>query len=205
MHVLKHRAIGQAVAVIMGIGAAVGLAAPNASATPGHSSALVFPHDPAHPHAHWFVQRTVSAPAVGAPSPRLGNAPAVASPRGGNVAVSTGYESQVCHTDNIDEVTGGGPITLTLTNSRAIASSYTASATVTASIISSAVGFSVTNTYTQTESGAYTVPALKWGGIIAHPLYDVYGFEVIDPNFNAVVGYGEALRPAGFCYETWAN
>ncbi|WP_280702548.1 hypothetical protein [Kitasatospora sp. GP82] len=102
-------------------------------------------------------------------------------------------------------MTGGGPITLTLTNSRAIASSYTASATVTASIISSAVGFSVTNTYTQTESGAYTVPALKWGGIIAHPLYDVYGFEVIDPNFNAVVGYGEALRPAGFCYETWAN
>ncbi|MFD5922957.1 hypothetical protein ACFWIC_40755, partial [Kitasatospora sp. NPDC127035] len=72
--------------------------------------------------------------------------------------------------------------------------------------VSTQVGFSVTDTATRTEAGAYTVPAGKFGYLEAYPLYDLFYYDVYS---RAVtdhwVGSGSAQHPVGFCYNAWSN
>ncbi|MFI8462132.1 hypothetical protein ACIGG8_42890, partial [Kitasatospora sp. NPDC085464] len=106
----------------------------------------------------------------------------------------------------MDIVTGWGPMTLSLTQSRAISSQWSSSVSVDAWKLSGTVGFSVTDTATNTETGSYTVPEGKFGTLEAYPLFDHFTFDVYDTRVaDHYVGGGDAYHPVGYCYNHWAN
>ncbi|MFB7616495.1 hypothetical protein [Kitasatospora sp. NPDC056181] len=116
------------------------------------------------------------------------------------------YAGQVCGTGRVDMVTGPGPMTLTLSQSRAVASTWSASVSISPWKVSSTVGFSVTDTATNTESGSYPVPAGQFGYLEAYPLYDVYNYDIYNVAVgDRYVGGGSAQHPVGYCYNAWAN
>ncbi|MBD0693019.1 hypothetical protein BG452_40035 [Streptomyces sp. CBMA123] len=113
------------------------------------------------------------------------------------------YHGQVCGTDVIDANSGPGPMTLTLTQTRSTATQWTASASIDLWKISAGVGFNVTDTVTNTESGSYTVPDGKFGNLQAYQLFDYWTYSIYEA--GAYVGDGEVKKPVGFCYNAWTN
>lgn len=97
-------------------------------------------------------------------------------------------------------------MTLSLSQSRAVASQWSASVSVAAWKVTGTVGFSVTDTATNTETGTYAVPDGKFGTLEAYPLFDHFTFEIYDTSVGGrYVGGGDAYHPVGFCYNHWAN
>ncbi|MFJ4192391.1 hypothetical protein [Kitasatospora sp. NPDC089509] len=98
-------------------------------------------------------------------------------------------------------------MTMTLTQSRAIASQWSATGGISAGMVSAGVEFSVTDTATYTESGAFAVPAGQYGHLEAYPMFDRFTFDVYDTRIGGgvKVGSGEALHGSGYCYRQWTN
>ncbi|MFJ3787095.1 hypothetical protein [Kitasatospora sp. NPDC090091] len=159
---------------------------------------------------HWTIDR--KAPAVTLPAPSAGQ---VAASQGVQEATTGNwwlqarngtYQGQTCGTNRVDMVTGWGPMNLTLTQSRAISSQWSSSVSVDAGKVSATVGFSVTDTATNTESGQWAVPDGKFGTLEAYPLFDHFTFDVYDTSVgDRYVGGGDAYHPVGYCYNHWAN
>ncbi|MFF2078378.1 hypothetical protein ACFVXG_26930 [Kitasatospora sp. NPDC058162] len=159
---------------------------------------------------HWTIDR--KAPAAKLPVPATEQA---APPQGAQESTTTNwwlvarngkFQGQTCGTDRVDIVTGQGPMTLTLTQSRAISSQWSSSVSVDAGKVSATVGFSVTDTATNTESGQWAVPDGKFGTLEAYPLFDHFTFDVYDTSVgDRYVGGGDAYHPVGYCYNHWAN
>jgi len=112
------------------------------------------------------------------------------------------HGKQMCGLNMIQEVSGAGPATLTISVSKAVAVQLSTSATISAPYVSAAVGFNVTQTQTVTNTDAYTVPKGKFGVIQAYPLYDLYTFDIVDSRFKARIGTGTARKPVGVCFNT---
>jgi hypothetical protein len=111
------------------------------------------------------------------------------------------YEGQVCGTSVVQSVSGNGPVTLILAVSKGISSTYSATATVNVGDLSGALGFSVTKSYTITDTARYTVPSGKFGVIEAYPLYDEYSFDI--SVVGNTYGSGYALKPVGICFNPY--
>ncbi|MEW1913773.1 hypothetical protein AB0442_36000 [Kitasatospora sp. NPDC085895] len=196
-----RNAIRRIVGVSAGVAALAALGAPAALAAQPASGDHAAPASAAHSAAHRLtVDRRI--PAVVPPKGGAAQAaPSVMADDPYTVAKNPSYQGETCGTNTIDQATGWGPMTLTLTQSRAIATTWNASLSISPWKVGATVGFSVTDTVTKTEAGAYTVPAGKYGYIKAFPLYDYYTFEVWNTQVNKQVGWGEVRHPAGFCYD----
>ncbi|MEU4115446.1 hypothetical protein AB0F71_13230 [Kitasatospora sp. NPDC028055] len=159
--------------------------------------------------SHWVIDRKapaatlpqVKVPAHAAPTRQSPERPADVFGEVRDVA----YHGQLCGTDVIDANSGPGPMTLTLTQTRSTATQWTASASIDVWKISAGVGFNVTDTITNTESGSYTVPAGKFGNLQAYQLFDYYTYSIYDTQVGAYIGDGEVKKPVGFCYNSWTN
>lgn len=196
------------------VGAMVALAAPQAQAAPVTNS-LPVPAATATAElpagavpGHWIIDR--KAPLVKVPEAGKVTLPQEAQSTTTDdfytVVRNAHYAGQVCGTGRVDMVTGPGPMALTLSQSRAVASQWSASVSVSAWKVSGTVGFSVTDTATNTESGSFTVPAGKFGYLEAYPLYDLYNFDIYNVAVgDHYIGGGSAQHPVGFCYNAWAN
>ncbi|MFE6869644.1 hypothetical protein ACFVFS_24210 [Kitasatospora sp. NPDC057692] len=210
--------ISRIACAVAGVGAMAVMVAPQAQAVPVPdgpsvvSAAGVATRLPAGAvPGHWTVDRQVPAPTLpqGAPATKAATIPQTPDTAAGDITLearNVRYGGQVCGTGRVDMVTGPGPMTLTLTQSRAIASTWSASVSIPAGKVSAAVGFSVTDTATRTEAGSYTVPAGQFGYLEAYPLYDLFYYDVYS---RAVtdhwVGSGNAQHPVGYCYNAWSN
>ncbi|MEV6212025.1 hypothetical protein [Kitasatospora sp. NPDC051914] len=189
------------------VGISAGVAALAALGTPTALAAQPAPGDKAHPAKtatpathRLTVDRRI--PAVIPPKDgAIQAAPSVVTDDAFTIAKNGEYNGETCGTNTIDQATGWGPMTLTLTQSRAIATTWNASVSISPWKVGATVGFSVTDTVTKTEAGAYTVPAGKYGYIKAFPLYDYYTFEVWNTQMGRQIGWGEVRHPAGFCYD----
>ncbi|MFB7911334.1 hypothetical protein ACFY2K_13065 [Kitasatospora sp. NPDC001309] len=161
----------------------------------------------------WTIDRQAPAPAV----PSAADAGAVTPPQG-----TTGkaewdpyiqtrnvrkVQTDICGGNRLDAVSGNGPMTLTLSQSRAIASQWSATGGISAGAVSVGVGFSVTDTATYTETGSFAVPAGQYGHLEAYPMFDRFTYDVVDTRIGggATVGTGEALHGSGYCYKSWTN
>ncbi|MFJ9461602.1 hypothetical protein ACIRST_41845 [Kitasatospora sp. NPDC101447] len=196
---------------VVGVGALLAIAAPQAMAAPASgvgpaaaSEATVQLPAGAVPE-RWTIDRKAPAPKL--PAAGAGQ---VSDPQGAQEA-ATGdwwlqprngkYQGQTCGTSRVDIVTGWGPMTLSLTQSRAISSQWSSSVSVDAWKVSGTVGFSVTDTATNTETGSYTVPEGKFGTLEAYPLFDHFTFDVYDTRVaDHYVGGGDAYHSVGYCY-----
>ncbi|MEV7355364.1 hypothetical protein [Kitasatospora sp. NPDC091276] len=159
---------------------------------------------------HWTIDR--KAPAVKLPMPESGRVTASQGVQGSLAdspwlqSRNSVFQGQTCGTDRVDMVTGWGPMTLSLSQSRAVSSQWSSSVSIAAWKVSGTVGFSVTDTATNTETGSYAVPDGKFGTLEAYPLFDHFTFDVYDTSVgNRYVGGGDAFHPVGFCYNHWAN
>ncbi len=113
------------------------------------------------------------------------------------------YAGQLCGSNKIGEVTGSGPITLTLTKTETVSRAWSATVEVAASAVSAGVGFEVTAEESLTMSGRWNVPSGEFGHLVAYPLYDNYTFDVTNAGIPA--GSGSAQNPVGYCYNHWTN
>ncbi|MFJ4672719.1 hypothetical protein [Kitasatospora purpeofusca] len=203
---------------VAGVGAMAMMVAPQAQAGPasdapslvsGAGAATRLPSG-AVP-GHWIVDRQAPAPTLpqGTPATKSATVPQTPGTVDSDITLEVRdvrYAGQVCGSGRVDMVTGPGPMTLTLTQSRAIASTWSASVSIAAWKVSSQVGFSVTDTATRTEAGSYVVPAGQFGYLEAYPLYDLFYYDIYS---RAVtdhwVGNGSAQHPVGYCYNAWSN
>jgi len=109
----------------------------------------------------------------------------------------------------VAKVAGGpGPTTIHMSQSASISNSFSANVNVSADVVSAGVGFNVTGTYTTTFECDLSIPAGCYGAIEAHPIYDVYSYDVM---YNPAsgnpykVGNGSASKAVGVFYYkyTW--
>ncbi|MFI8085373.1 hypothetical protein ACIF6L_31855 [Kitasatospora sp. NPDC086009] len=193
-----------------GVGALIALAAPQAQAVPvsGPVSAVAAELPAGAVPGHWTIDR--KAPVVKVPDagrvtlPQESQSTTTDDPY--TQVRNARYSGQVCGLDRVDMVTGPGPMTLTLSQSRAVASTWSASVSVAAWKVSGTVGFSVTDTATNTESGAFPVPAGKFGYLEAYPLYDLYSYDIYNVAIgDRYVGGGTAQHPVGYCYNAYTD
>ncbi|MFE4573293.1 hypothetical protein [Paenibacillus chitinolyticus] len=86
--------------------------------------------------------------------------------------------------------------------SEKVASSFTSNTNVSASVVSAAVGFSVTSEFTVTDEYAFQVPAGKTYEVIARPTNNITNFEVWEKGtfWDSHEGDGQASRPIGICF-----
>jgi hypothetical protein len=187
-----RRATSRTVGVVPSVGVMAALAAPGAWAALAAEAPTATP-------GNWITDRR--QPAVQPPQEAAGGASKSAL----EIAVNPRRTGQVCGTDTVDEVQGLGPMKLSLTSSRAIASTWNSSVSVSPASVSAAVGYSVTDTATYNESGSYDVPAGKYGVLKSHPLYDTYSYDFENIQLGQVVGYGTAQHAVGFCSEGYAT
>ncbi|MFF7993407.1 hypothetical protein ACFZDG_26875 [Kitasatospora xanthocidica] len=211
-----RKGISRIAGAVVGVGTLLALAAPQAMAAPASgvgpvpaSETTVQLPAGAVPE-HWTIDRKAPAaklPASGAG--RVATSQGVQETTTGNwwlQARNGTYQGQTCGTNRVDIVTGWGPMTLTLTQSRAISSTWSSDVSVDAGKVSATVGFSVTDTATNTESGSYIVPDGKFGTLEAYPLFDHFTFDVYDTSVgDRYVGGGDAYHPVGYCYNHWTN
>lgn len=116
------------------------------------------------------------------------------------------YEGTVCGLQVIQRTSGPGPGTLTISVTNTVSNSFISTVTISASIVSAAVGFNVTETESITDSYTMDVPLGEIGYIEAHPYLDIYSFEVWDNPWywwGSKVGEGEAYRVSGICFVSW--
>ncbi|WP_339324377.1 hypothetical protein [Paenibacillus sp. FSL W8-0194] len=88
--------------------------------------------------------------------------------------------------------------------SQGVSATYGGSVSVSAKIVSAAVNFSVTSTYTVSDSQTVTIPSGKTRAeVIAHPIYDIYQYDIWEKDlfFDDSVGYGHADKPVGVCFD----
>ncbi|WP_019418948.1 hypothetical protein [Paenibacillus sp. OSY-SE] len=92
----------------------------------------------------------------------------------------------------------GGEMTI----SEGVSASYTNSVTITASVITKAVGFDVAKSYNVSDKQTIVVPEGKRGELKAFPYYETKTFEIweIGVAYNKKVGDGTALFPVGVCF-----
>ncbi|MFD8321485.1 class III extradiol ring-cleavage dioxygenase family protein [Kitasatospora purpeofusca] len=161
--------------------------------------------------SHWFVDRQAPTPVHprGVPATKAMTAPEAPDAAESDITLevrNVRYAGQVCGTERVDMVTGTGPMTLSLAQSRAIASTWSASVSIAASKVSAVVGFSVTDTATRTETGSYTVPDGKFGYLEAFPLYDLFYYDIYSRAVSDHwIGSGNARHPVGYCYNSWSK
>jgi len=109
----------------------------------------------------------------------------------------------------LETQTGTGPTTLTMDNTYSVSNSWNASVSVSASIVSAAVGFGVTQDNSVTLSNAQKVPAGETETVIAYPEFAVYSFQVWVPNnFNGNytnAGTGSASQFSGIYYAVYSG
>ncbi|MEV7598117.1 hypothetical protein AB0O91_12145 [Kitasatospora sp. NPDC089797] len=161
---------------------------------------------------NWTIDRRAAVSVLPAPGPTTG-ATSSEGPAGTRMDVYqevrnvVKHEKALCGADPVDTVTGRGPMTLTLTQTRSVATQWSATAGITAGTVSAGVGFNVTETVTNAEGGSYPVPDGKFGHLEAHPLFDQYTFDVYDRRVGggAYIGSGQISHPAGFCYNHWTD
>lgn len=115
------------------------------------------------------------------------------------------YDGLVYNTaDLLASATGTGPTTLILSRTTTISNNWSASASVSASIVSAAVGFNVTNSTSWTIADDQQVPSGVTETVEAYPEYQQYTFQVWEPNtFNGGYtekGTGVAHKAVGIYY-----
>lgn len=119
----------------------------------------------------------------------------------------TGGEFPLCGTTVRARTSGVGDAqgVLTLSQSVQVANTFKSNVTVSASVVSAAVGFDVAKTWNSTASYAVTTNGKDYQ-IVAYDDYQGQNFEVWeDPliGFDKLIGTGTAMRQVGFCFAIW--
>jgi len=84
--------------------------------------------------------------------------------------------------DVLATATGTGPKTMTISHTWTLDNSWHASVSVSASIVSGAVGFHVNGSESSTASATQQVPTGQTQTLVAYPEYAVYSFDVYYPD-----------------------
>lgn len=130
---------------------------------------------------------------------------AVAQPDGTVARVcNVKYVGQECGLNVIQSIMGPGPVTLSLAVSKAVAAQWSSNVSITAGDVTAGVGWSVTKTYTITDTATFPVRKGQFGELDAYPLYDEETFSVTDVT-GTVHGNGYALKPVGVCFNSYAS
>jgi hypothetical protein len=114
------------------------------------------------------------------------------------------YNGQVFETQAILNNQTSNPATLTLSKTLSVSNSWNASVGVSASVVTAAVGFSVTSSVSITYSATATVPGHTCEKILAYELYKVYKFNVYQEPFigsDVLIGNGWAQSRNGVRYD----
>lgn len=96
-----------------------------------------------------------------------------------------------------------GPSTATMSISQGISASFSANVSVDSEVVSSGVGFSVTDTFTVTDSYSVNVPSGYTYNIKARPIYLVKNYDIWNDPFigwDYQLGSGYAMKPVGVCF-----
>ncbi|MFJ2774356.1 hypothetical protein [Streptomyces sp. NPDC087300] len=113
------------------------------------------------------------------------------------------YQGELCGLRKIQKTSGRGKTTLVMTVSKSVSSEVSTEVGIDYKIVSAAVGFKVTKSYTVEDQTRFEVPKNKFGYIEAYPLYDKYTFSIYKGTKKK--GEGTALRPVGVCFNQWAS
>ncbi|MEU5686265.1 hypothetical protein [Streptomyces venezuelae] len=113
------------------------------------------------------------------------------------------YQGELCGLRKIQKTSGRGKTTLVMTVSKSVSSEVSTEVGIDYKIVSAAVGFKVTKSYTVEDQTRFEVPKNKFGYIEAYPLYDKYTFSIYQGSKKK--GEGTALRPVGVCFNQWAS
>lgn len=105
------------------------------------------------------------------------------------------------YSSDYDSYTYGGPGSVSTTYSQTRSSNYTATTSVSSSLVSSAVGFSVNSSWTYSQGYSTTIPAGQILVVRVHMNYSVKTFDVYrrlssEPT-GSKIGSGSAWRPIG--------
>lgn len=110
----------------------------------------------------------------------------------------------------IGSAQGRGPGKLVLTISEGVEATHESSMQVTpVSMLSAAVGFSVTKSYSVEKQTRYEVPRGRMGYVQAYPCYKLYSYELwTNGKFGLGVkriGNGIAGKPTGVYFKQWTE
>ncbi|MCP3776569.1 restriction endonuclease, partial [Paenibacillus sp. MZ04-78.2] len=103
----------------------------------------------------------------------------------------------VLRRDNL--VYPGGKMSFT----KSVATSITGTVTVDAQIVSAAVGFNVTQTYTVTDEQTVTIsPNYSRAEVSAYANYDIWQYDIYKKRifWDSKEGYGSVSKPVGVCF-----
>lgn len=115
---------------------------------------------------------------------------------------------EVCGLNVIRQSTYKGPATATMTIKESISATWSSNTGISASTVSASLGFSVTKSFTVSDSYKVSVPKGKTYTIVARPIYMAYNFDVwysplIGKDYKA--GTGSALKPIGVCFYHYSS
>ncbi|MBD1372575.1 hypothetical protein IC620_09430 [Hazenella sp. IB182357] len=111
--------------------------------------------------------------------------------------------SEICGAKELRSSYYTGPGEATITVSESIAATWEASVGVSAEVISAELGFTVTSTYSVSDSYSIELPEGETVKIVARPVYNVYQYDVWkDPLIgnDYYLGSGSAYKPVGVCF-----
>ncbi|BFH12626.1 restriction endonuclease [Paenibacillus melissococcoides] len=90
----------------------------------------------------------------------------------------------------------------TMSVTESVQASYGGSVSVSAELVSAAVNFNVTNTFTVSDTQNIQVPYGKRAKVTAYPTSQVYQYDVYKKGIlsDSYEGYGYAEKPVGVCF-----
>ena len=113
---------------------------------------------------------------------------------------------EACGTEVIRSSYYPGPSKPTMTISEKVSATFSSDVSVSASVITAGVGFSVTKEFAVSDSYSISVPAGENYNIKARPIYLIKNFEVWnDPTigWDTKKGSGYAKKPIGVCFAVY--
>jgi len=93
-----------------------------------------------------------------------------------------------------------GAINVSKTISSSVAATFSATTSIGTGELSAGIGFSLTSTYTVSDTISKNIPAGECWKVTAYPTFQKYSFEVWDHNYlspDIKVGTGFAYKPIG--------
>ena len=93
-----------------------------------------------------------------------------------------------------------GPINVSKTISSSVAATFNATTSIGTGELSAGIGFSLTSTYSVSDTFSKNIPAGECWKVTAYPTFQKYSFEIWDHNYlspDIKVGSGLAYKPIG--------
>ncbi len=122
----------------------------------------------------------------------------------GNVVVDPASYHHVSPAELLTSAEGAGPRTLDVSVSASVSPEISFTGTCTSptnSQLSTALGYSVTDTIVLTGDSSVLVPVNAYARVDAYPLYQRATWQIIGPG-GVVAGSGVALKPIGVWFDT---